>query len=67
MNRKEFFSLGIGGAAASIVGCMTSSRHAEGEIRNVRAESPELQSQKRRALESARELGYCFIEDKVDW
>ena len=66
MNRREFISLGAGGAAMALAGCATSGGKGGGDgVRNVRAESPELQAQKRRALESARELGPTIADVEV--
>ena len=66
MNRREFMAFGAGGAAAALAGCAApmAGRKDDG-IRNVRAESPELQEQKRRALESAKELGPVITDVEV--
>ena len=58
MNRREFISYGIGGAAAALASCATKGVAGD-EIKNVRAESPERQAAKMRALESAQELLGC--------
>ena len=55
MNRREFISYGIGGAAAALASCAAKGAAGD-EIKNVRAESPERQAAKMRALESAQEL-----------
>ena len=51
-NRREFLKMGAGGAALALAGCATAD--ATGGVRNVRAESPELQAQKRKALEALK-------------
>lgn len=64
MNRREFISYGIGGAAAALASC-TAKGAAGDEIKNVRAESPERQAAKMRALESAQELGPTITDVEV--
>ena len=64
MNRREFISYGIGGAAAALAGCATKGAAGD-EIKNVRAESPERQAAKMRALESAQELGPTITDVEV--
>ena len=54
-NRRGFLKMGAGGAAVALAGCATTE--AVNGIRNVRAESAELQARKRAALESLKELG----------
>ena len=66
MNRRDFIAFGAGGAAAALAGCATGRAPEPGDgIRNVRAESPERQAEKRRALESAKELGPVITDVEV--
>ena len=64
MDRRQFITLGAGGAAAALAGCASRGPAADA-IRNVRAESPERQAEKRRALESAKELGPTITDVEV--
>ena len=64
MDRREFISLGIGGAAAALASCAAKGAAGD-EIKNVRAESPERQAAKMRALESAQELGPTITDAEV--
>ena len=63
MNRRNFIRIGAGSAAFAVTGCV-SGRSGD-RLRNVRAESPELQAGKRRALESAKELGPTITDVEV--
>ena len=65
MDRRDFIRMGVGSAAAAFAGCATTGAGNGGEIRNVRAESPELQAQKRRSLEALRELGPTITDVEV--
>ena len=66
MNRREFLKIGAGSAALAVAGCATGGKGLPGEgIRNVRAESPELQAQKRAALEALTELGPTMADVEV--
>ena len=62
MNRREFIRMGAGGAVAAFAGCATTE---VGGIRNVRAESAELQAQKRKAMEALKELGPTMTDAEV--
>ena len=65
MNRREFLA-SAGGAAFAFAGCATAGKGQLGEgIRNVRAESPELQAQKRAAMEALKELGPTMTDVEV--
>ena len=64
MNRREFIaSTGFG--ALAFAGCATGKGQLGEGIRNVRAESPELQAQKRAALEALKELGPTMTDVEV--
>ena len=66
MNRREFLGTAGGLVAASTLAGCAARRGVQGDgIKNVRAEPPELQAQKRRALESARELGPTIADVEV--
>ena len=54
--------MGAGGAVAALAGCATTE---VGGIRNVRAESAELQAQKRKAMEALKELGPTMTDVEV--
>ena len=62
MNRRDFLKIGVPGAAFSLVGCASVG---PGGAANVRAESPELQAQKLKALESLKELGPTMTDVEV--
>ena len=64
MDRRQFITLGAGGAAAALAGCATRGPAADA-IKNVRAESPERQAEKRSALESAQELGPTITDVEI--
>ena len=64
MGRRDFLKAGAGGAAMVVAGCATGGAPGDG-IRNVRAESPELQAHKRAALEAAKELGPTMTDVEV--
>ena len=57
--------VGAGGAAMVVAGCATGVGASGDGIRNVRAESPELQAHKRAALEAAKELGPTMTDVEV--
>ena len=64
MNRREFIAnAGLG--ALAFAGCATGKGRLGEGVRNVRAESPELQAQKRAALESLAELGPTMTNVEV--
>ena len=63
MNRREFLKVGAGGAVAALAGCVTTE--AGSGIKNVRAESAELQAQKRKAMEALKELGPTMTDVEV--
>ena len=66
MDRREFLKIGAGSAALAVAGCAAGGKGLPGEgIRNVRAESPELQAQKRAALEALTELGPTMADVEV--
>ena len=64
IGRRDFLKVGAGGAAMVVAGCATGGVSGDG-IRNVRAESPELQAHKRAALEAAKELGPTMTDVEV--
>ena len=65
MNRREFMLAGAGSAASILAGCATGGVASDGDPASVRAEPPELQAQKRRALEAAKELGPTIADVEV--
>ena len=65
MGRRAFLKAGAGGAALVVAGCATGGGVSGDGIRNVRAESPELQAHKRAALEAAKELGPTMTDVEV--
>ena len=64
MNRREFIA-NAGFGALAFAGCATGKGQLGEGIRNVRAESPELQAQKRAAMESLKELGPTMTNVEV--
>lgn len=63
MNRREFLKVGASGAVAALAGCATTE--VGSGIKNVRAESEELQAQKRKAMEALKELGPTMTDVEV--
>ena len=63
MDRREFLKAGASGAVAALAGCATTETGSG--IRNVRAESAELQARKRRAMEALKELGPTMTDVEV--
>ena len=64
MNRREFIA-NAGFGALAFAGCATGTGQLGEGIRNVRAESPELQAQKRAAMEALKELGPTMTNVEV--